>query len=103
MFALEMSYCGPHGIPHSEFLNWSDQDKGKALAWMVEDRQRCDMCGTAQWEWEENRHAYHAREEICPGCERKEYANSDEGGKRHPGKYTVLVPNRKTRPEAVLR
>lgn len=103
MFALEMNYCAERGIPHSEFLRWDESDRGKALAWHVEQAQRCQMCGTAKWEWEEDRHAYHVVEEICPGCEMKEYANDPDD--KHPGKFATLKPKNKpmTRPEGVYR
>lgn len=47
------------------------------------------MCGTAGWEWEENRYAYDVQEVFCPGCYRKEV--SAEGDKL-PGTRIELVP-----------
>lgn len=55
-------------MPHSEFLAWDDEDRMKALAFLMEKAERCQMCGTAPWEWEQNRHAYEAVEHFCHGC-----------------------------------
>ena len=40
----------------------------KALAFMLEKSARCDMCGTAEWEWEADRRAYEPVEKFCMGC-----------------------------------
>lgn len=75
-----MAYCGPRGIPHSEFLSWPLDDQAKALGWMAEDAQKCSECGTADWEWMEDPNAYHAGPHVCRGCTavavaRQEYAS----------------------------
>jgi hypothetical protein len=53
---MEMSYCYENGIPHSEFLDWTPEDRAKTLAFMMEKALRCDLCGTAEWEWDADRH-----------------------------------------------
>lgn len=71
-----MAYCGPRGIPLSEFLRWEPQDQDAALAWSEHDAQRCPDCGTHPDEWDErrggHRHAYVVDVKRCPGCERHE-------------------------------
>jgi hypothetical protein len=85
-----MAYCGPRGIPHSQFLGgpprWTQQDREKALAWAELDRQTCNRCRTRDEEWDParggHRQAYTFEPDVCPGCEPLERAeavlNSDE-------------------------
>jgi hypothetical protein len=94
-----MRFCNEHGIPHSVFLKeWSEEDRSKALAYILYKGQFCDSCGTAAWEWDEkdggSRFAYEPVEEICPGCEKKDWLR-DEDKKRQPGGFITL-----RRPEA---
>ncbi len=49
------------------------------------------MCGTAPWEWEENRFAYTPVEDFCQGCYQKSIY-SDSQGKTLPGTNVKLVP-----------
>lgn len=35
------------------------------------------MCGTAPWEWEEDRFAYMATVHVCEGCKHREAARDD--------------------------
>ena len=73
-FRLELDYCVPKGIPHSVFLDWEEYDQDKALAWMIEDRTRCQRCGTKPTEWldkegyEVEPPPYHATDRRCYGC-----------------------------------
>jgi hypothetical protein len=48
------------------------------------------MCGTAEWEWKENRFAYEPMDKICMGCYYKEVTQT---GQDRPGVSTVLVPS----------
>lgn len=77
------------GIPHDEFLEWDVSSRAKVLAYLLEQAESCQLCGTAGWEWEENRYAYDVQEVFCPGCYRKEV--SVEGDKL-PGTRIELVP-----------
>jgi hypothetical protein len=89
---MEMSYCYEQGIPHSEFLDWTPEDRAKVLAFMLEKASRCDMCGTAEWEWDADRRAYEPVEKFCMGCYLKHMAN--EGGGSMPGTNVVMEPSR---------
>lgn len=67
-----MRFCNDNGIPHSAFMEWDREDQAKALAYMFEDAERCSMCGTADWEWQDNRNAYEPVLATCLGCYYKE-------------------------------
>lgn len=92
MFAAEMNYCGERGIPHSEFLDWEDEDRAKAIAWVAEQGTKCPNCGTADWEWERDPYAYEPVANICHGCEVKEYAREETAN--HAGVFVTLRPRR---------
>lgn len=86
-----MSYCYEKGIPHSTFLKWEPEDRAKTLAYAMETSLRCSMCGTAPWEWEENKYAYTPVDEFCSGCYQKS-VYSDTMSKSLPGTNVKLVP-----------
>ena len=86
-----MSYCFEHGIPHSKFLKWDPEDRAKTLAFAMEQTLRCQMCGTAGWEWEENRFAFTAVDEFCQGCYQKSIFGDTEGSSL-PGTNVKLIP-----------
>lgn len=86
-----MAYCHERGIPHSEFLEWDPEDRAKTLAFSLESAARCQMCGTADWEWENNKFAFTAVEEFCRGCYQKSVF-SDQQGSSLPGTNVKLVP-----------
>lgn len=88
---MEMSYCVDKGIPHSEFLGWDPEDRAKLVAWMLEDADRCSMCGTAPWEWAENRFAYTAVDDFCQGCYQKAIF-TEQQSQSLPGTNVKLVP-----------
>lgn len=87
-----MSYCNEHGIPHSRFLEWDPEDRAKAIAFALEKAQVCSMCGTAEWEWHEDRRAYLPVVEVCPGCQLKETMRDDDTVSRTAGAQVVLLP-----------
>ncbi len=86
-----MSFCFEKGIPHSKFLEWSPEDRAKVLAYAMEQSSRCVSCGTAPWEWEENRFAYTAVDELCKGCYQKSVFSEAQGNSL-PGTNIKLVP-----------
>lgn len=89
---LELSYCVEHAIPHSSWLEkWSPDDRSKVVAYMMEQAERCDMCGTAPYEWEENRFAYEPVDHFCQGCYYKTIY-SDAESSSLPGTNVTLVP-----------
>lgn len=95
-----MSYCVDKGIPHSEFLSWSHEDRAKVVAWISEQALSCVSCGTSEWEWEQNPHAYEPTENFCKGCYLKAIASEDSG--KLPGTTVVLSPvNDSSRRKAV--
>lgn len=40
--------------------------------WSEEACARCPLCGTSDWEWEEDEHAWQADIWRCHGCEAKD-------------------------------
>jgi len=89
---MEMSYCYENGIPHSVFLEWEPEDKAKTLAFMMEKGSRCELCGTAEWEWEADQFAYEPVEKMCKGCYLKHMAG--EGAGQMPGSSISMEPTR---------
>ena len=49
----------------------------KLLATLTEEAQRCGMCGTADWEWSEDKFAYMPTVHVCEGCKLREAARDD--------------------------
>ena len=86
-----MGWCVDHGLPHSALYEWDPEDRAKLHAYLLEDSLRCTMCGTAQWEWDENRRAYHPVERFCPGCYAKAMQAEDNDSLK--GTTVELVPN----------
>lgn len=84
-----MSYCVDKGIPHDQFLEWDPESRAKTLAYLMEQGEVCQLCGTAGWEWKENRYAYDVEEVFCQGCYLKEVSSD---GDRLPGTRIDLVP-----------
>lgn len=85
-----MSYCHDKGIPHSEFLSWTPEDRAKTLAYTIESTERCSLCGTAPWEWEEDPYAYETQEKFCKGCYNR-HVMSASNENRLPGTTVELV------------
>lgn len=75
MFQLEMDYCGPLGLRHSEFHSWPQDDQDKAIAWTLGKARRCGQCGTVSDDWldEEGEYRepppYLAKSKLCGGCQ----------------------------------
>ncbi len=55
----------------------------------MEKNARCDLCGTAEWEWDENNRAYAPTEHFCMGCYMKTVYG--EGETSTPGSTIKLV------------
>jgi hypothetical protein len=67
-----MAYCGPLGIPWSEFLSWPKVDRDAAILWQQHRDRLCKGCGTHPDEWDPARgghpRAFVATVHTCPGC-----------------------------------
>jgi len=87
---MEMGWCSDHGLPHSALLEWDQEDRAKLHAHLIEESTRCVMCGTKDWEWEENKFAYMAQEKTCQGCYLKHMA-SEEGDSLPGTTYELVV------------
>ena len=86
-----MAYCGPKGIPLSEFLRWDQSDQDAALEWAAYEARRCGNCGTHPDEWDEGgAAAFHAHLTQCKGCqEQQRAAEAPEAAGR--GVYAVVL------------
>lgn len=80
-----MAYCGPRGIPLSQFLEWSQEDQDAALGWSSYEARRCRSCGRHPAEGETHVHV-----DVCPGCIAVDKANQTDDAKV-PGAHTRLV------------
>lgn len=85
-----MSYCADKGISHDEWLSWSPESRAKTIAYLMESGGTCQLCGTAPWEWEDDKFAYEPAETFCRGCYLKEVAS--EGAGSMAGTTIELVP-----------
>ena len=63
---------------------------------LMERSERCSMCGTAPWEWEEDRYAFEAARETCVGCQQKDLLR-DDTEKAPAGSSVVLIPKKVAR------
>lgn len=97
----ELDYCAPRGIAHSTFLSWSEDDQDKALAWLVDQRERCSSCNTYRDEWFEDDGItpkspppYVAWEQRDPGCEQIETMQEQmsRAGRSMHGVRVGLIP-----------
>lgn len=60
------------------------------MAWRLEEADRCQLCGTASWEWDENPHAYQPQEVWCKGCYLKDITTETKDNL--PGTSIRMVP-----------
>lgn len=80
-----MAYCGPRGIPLTEFLAWDETDQDAALAWQSYESRRCRACGHHPDE-----PARHPHIDVCPDCVQLERARALEDAKV-PGAHVHLA------------
>lgn len=91
-YRIELGYCVDKGIPWEVYLEtFSLEDRARVVAYLSEKSERCTLCGTAEWEWRENKFAYHAAREVCFGCQHKDLLREDEQGTQ-AGVSIILVP-----------
>lgn len=85
-----MKWCADHGIPHSELLSWDPADRSKLMAHLVDTASTCQSCGTASWEWDDDKFAYSPGTSTCRGCMLLDAAKEDfDPG---PGTRMILIP-----------
>jgi len=84
-----VGWCADHGLPHSALLGWDPQDRAKLVAHLLEAGERCQMCGTAAWEWEADQYAYTPMATMCTGCHLKDSAAEEN---LPAGTTMTLVP-----------
>lgn len=70
-------------------MSWNPDDRSKAIAFILEKSAHCELCGTADWEWEENRRAYAPVEHFCLGCYTKTVYGEDSNNS--PGTTIRLI------------
>jgi hypothetical protein len=91
-YAIELKYACAHGIPWSRYLRMFDRvDRARVIANELEEGSRCSMCGTAQWEWDEDPGAYEAVPMTCPGCKERDQVREQQDGQK-PGVSIRLLP-----------
>lgn len=97
-----MAVCANYGIPHSQFLGWSVDDRDKALWWEIHRRESCSECGTRADEWDPelggHDYAYLPELRKCWGCARTAEAQKRvKDGDANKGVRVVLVRNPEAR------
>ncbi len=88
-----MDYCAPIGLPHSQFLGWSDEDRRKALEWQADKSDHCGQCGQRRSDWfdESGKEMMDPPFEVveylgCPGCQELAMFKEDRKEQK-PGVY----------------
>lgn len=93
-----MDYCGPIGLPHSEFLAWDRDDRDKAIVWQIRRNQACPSCGTREDEWDPalggRDDAYRAELRKCWGCDARAAAEKNIRESMGAGVSVTLIRNR---------
>lgn len=44
----------------------------------MENADRCSMCGTSRWQWDEDPYAFEPLFDTCIGCQKKELLSQDD-------------------------
>lgn len=70
-------------------LEWAPEDRAKLIAYLLETGSKCQQCGTAGWEWEEDRYAYEPSVVQCWGCYLKDLIKDEAD---MPGSRITLLP-----------
>ena len=109
-----MSYCGPRGIPYSEFIGrggrWDDLSRDAALAWANDEATRCSGCGQDREPWYEHHDdgtvvmtadgypkvavpfRYIVEDTYCPPCHALHASTSSADGGRDSWLHPRFVP-----------
>jgi hypothetical protein len=91
-FRTLAGYAEEHGLPYSAVREWANEDKAILLAVQLEKAQRCPMCGTSEWEHQENPGGFTAVLNTCPGCKIKDEKREEIEGSLPSGTHVQLVP-----------
>lgn len=95
-----MDYCGPLGLPRSEFLRWGRDDRDAAIVWQMRRQAACSACGTRPEEWDPDLGgsdiAYVAEIRPCRGCETQAAAQAQITEAHGKGAHVVLVRHGET-------
>jgi hypothetical protein len=86
-----MAYCGPRGLPLSEFLRWPAGDQDAALDWADFEARRCTACGTHPDEWAADPLAYHAHLEQCRGCKEQQRISESAEARQERGVHVRIA------------
>lgn len=89
--------CADYKIPHSQFLEWDQVDRDKAIWWHIRQAETCSGCGTRDVEWDPerggSRFAYGAAIRRCRGCEVSEMAQDSDVFKQGRGNKIQMRRN----------
>lgn len=91
-----MAYCGPRGIPYSEFLRWDDLSQSAALAWQDREADRCGGCGQHRSDWLDDQGVELRErpaivvESFCPACDDLGRARKAAEGEDRPGVHLAF-------------
>ena len=73
-------------------MAWEADDQGKAIAWQIEQRGKCNICGTYAFEHDDGP-GYEADGLHCYGCEALEIEKIRRADSpQTPGDHLVLYP-----------
>lgn len=81
-------------------MEWSGEDRSKVLAYRMEEASKCSMCGTAKWEWDEDKYAYEPVQSFCKGCYLRDIASETE--QTLPGVTVNMLPREQVSEEMRL-
>ena len=88
----EMEAARAWSVPRSEFLRWTEDDRGYALALLALESETCDGCGhpVAESMASENQYGYRAELVRCHACAVAAKA-TDVDGINHAGLRVKVV------------
>lgn len=89
-----MAVCVEYRIPHTQFLEWDQVDRDKAIWWQIRQSEVCTNCGTREADWDPgrggNRNAFKPEIRRCRGCEVKGQLEDTDEAKQGRGLYIVM-------------
>lgn len=95
-----MAYCGPRGIPHSQFLRWSDADRAAAMAWQQDQAERCPSCRVHPKDTARGQAGFHAEAVQCLTCRQLDEARAAVPSAVKQFTHVQLLPGPPPRPDA---